>query len=177
MHDTQSSDIPSPDMPTPSTPVRFLRLPSVAERKLGPDYTAPVRLDPRILDQMQQTIRELTNKYAETLKAQVGSLFSFVELASAGDAGARNQLYAMAHEVRGLAGTFGYPIIGRFAHSLCSYIEGYKTVDATVMRFHIEAMYDALKQGGGGEVLAEETLASLERLTAVTHADGERSVG
>lgn len=172
MHDAQTLD-----RPAHGTAARFLRLPSVAERKLGADYTVPVRLDPRILDQMQQTIRELTEKYAATLKAQVGSLFSFVALAGAGDADARNQLYAMAHEVRGLAGTFGYPVIGRFAHSLCSYIEGYKTIDASVMRFHIEAMYDALKQGGGDELLADETLASLERLIAVTHADGERSAG
>ena len=58
---------------------RFVRLPSIAERKLGHDYVAPVRLDPRILDQMQRTIRELGTQYAETLKAQVGSLFAFID--------------------------------------------------------------------------------------------------
>jgi len=166
MSDVQSSDVPA----------RFLRLPSIAERKLGPDYTAPVRLDPRILDQMQQTIRDLAVKYSETLKAQVGSLFCFVEQAGAGDVEARAQLYAAAHEIRGLAGTFGHPVIGRFAHSLSSYIEQHRSLHATVMRFHIEAMYDALKPGGADEELARETLASLERLTAVTH-EGERSAG
>lgn len=165
------SDVPSSDVPA-----RFLRLPSIAERKLGADYTAPVRLDPRVLEQMQQTIRDLTTKYSESLKSQVGSLFSFVEQAGDGDPEARRQLYAAAHEIRGLAGTFGYPSIGRFAHSLCGYMERYKDIRATVMRFHIEAMYDALKPGGADENLVLETLASLERLTAVAHA-GERSAG
>ncbi|KAB7739496.1 hypothetical protein F2P47_12315 [Parvibaculum sedimenti] len=164
------------DAQSPEVPARFLRLPSIAERKLGADFTAPVRLDPRVLDQMQETIRELTAKYSENLKAQVGSLFSFVEPTGAGEPDARNQLYSMAHEIRGLAGTFGYPTVGRFAHSLCAYLENYKPVVSTVLRFHVEAMYDALQQGGGDEILASETLASLDRLIALTH-DGERSAG
>lgn len=164
------------DAQTPDVPARFLRLPSIAERKLGADFTSPVRLDPRVLDQMQETIRELTAKYSENLKTQVGSLFSFLEPAAKGDPAARNELYSMAHEIRGLAGTFGFPTIGRFAHSLCAYLEGYQSVVATVMRFHIEAMYDALQQGGSDEILASETLASLDRLIALTH-DGERSAG
>lgn len=164
------------DAQTPDVPARFLRLPSVAERKLGPDFTAPVRLDPRVLDQMQDTIRELTVKYSENLKVQVGSLFSFIEPTAAGDAEAHNQLYSTAHEIRGLAGTFGYPTVGRFAHSLCAYLENYKSVVSTVMRFHVEAMYDALQGRGADDILASDTLASLDRLIALSH-DGERSAG
>ncbi|MEN6542936.1 Hpt domain-containing protein [Parvibaculum sp.] len=164
------------DVQTPDVQARFVRLPSIAERKLGVDFTAPVRLDPRVLDQMQETIRELSARYSENLKTQVGSLFSFIEPAGAGDAEAWNQLYAMAHEIRGLAGTFGYPTVGRFAHSLCGYLENYKSAASTVMRFHVEAMYDAVQSGGADEILASETLMSLERLIALTH-EGERSAG
>lgn len=164
------------DAETPDVQARFVRLPSIAERKLGTDFTAPVRLDPRVLDQMQATIRELGTRYSESLKTQVGSLFSFIEPAGAGDIEARNQLYATAHEIRGLAGTFGYPTVGRFAHSLCGYLENHISAATSVMRFHVEAMYDALQNGGTNEILAEATLASLERLIALTH-DGERSAG
>lgn len=155
---------------------RFLRLPSIAERKLGRDYAAPVRLDPRVLDQMQQTIRELGVQYAETLKAQVGSLFAFIDTACRGQHEPRGQLYDLAHEVRGIAGTFGFPVVGRFAHSLCGYLETRRAIDPTVLRFHVEAMYDALQNMQTDPSVADATLKSLERLIESTNGD-ERSFG
>jgi hypothetical protein len=155
---------------------RFVRLPSIAERKLGHDYVAPVRLDPRILDQMQRMIRELGTQYAETLKAQVGSLFAFIDPACGGSADARGQLYNTAHEVRGIAGTFGFPVVGRFANSLCGYLETRTSLDPTVIRFHVEAMYDALQNVNADPALAAETLRSLETLIEKSKTP-ERSAG
>jgi hypothetical protein len=154
---------------------RFLRLPSIAEQKLGRDYNAPIRLDPRILDQMQQTIRELAVKYAEALSVQVATLAPLVDQAGAGIGEARGQLYAIVHDVRGLAGTFGYPLVGSFARSLCNYMEKRTRLDATIIRFHIEAMRDALERKNIDAALATETLRSLERLIAA--AGDERSCG
>lgn len=165
------------DATAPDIGARFVRLPSVAERKLGADYAAPIRLDPRILEQMQQTIRDLGAQYAGTIKAQVGSLFAFIDAACmAGSAEARGQLYSLAHEVRGIAGTFGFAIVGRFADSLCRYMETRKSLDPTIMRFHVEAMYDALQNADCDPALADETLRSLERLTEACKTD-ERSYG
>ena len=166
MDNRRSSDLPA----------RFLRLPSIAERKLGSDYVAPVRLDPRVLEQMQQTIRDLGAQYAETLKAQVGSLFAFIGPACNGAADARGELYGLAHEVRGIAGTFGFPVVGRFAGSLCGYMESRKTIDPTVIRFHVEAMYDALQNINSDPAVADATLSSLERLIETAKSD-ERSYG
>ncbi|HEY4345798.1 MAG TPA: hypothetical protein VGN05_15720 [Parvibaculum sp.] len=158
-----------------SVDARFLRLPSIAERKLGRDYSAPIRLDPRVLDQMQQTIRELGSKYAETLAAQVGLLPPLIQRACAGIAEARGQIYTIVHDVRGLAGTFGHPIVGSFAKSLCGYMESSSGLDPTIMRFHIEAMRDALEDPQPDAGLARETLRSLELL--IDAAGDERSVG
>lgn len=163
-----------------SVEARFLRLPSIAERKLGRDYTAPIRLDPRVLDQMQQTIRELGSKYAETLAVQVALLPPLIDRACAGIAEARGQLYTVAHDVRGLAGTFGHPIVGSFAKSLCGYMEQHSSIDPTIIRFHVEAMRDALEDKNPDAGLARETLRSLELLidaARATETTGERSVG
>jgi len=159
---------------------RFVRLPSIAERKLGRDYTAPIRLDPRILDQMQQTISELGSKYAETLAAQIALLAPLIERACTGIAEARAQLYSIVHDVRGLAGTFGHPIVGSFAKSLCGYMESCSNLDPTIMRFHIEAMRDALEDPHPDAGLARETLRSLDLLidaTSVEKSRTERSTG
>lgn len=159
---------------------RFVRLPSIAERKLGRDYTAPIRLDPRILDQMQITISELGSRYAETLTAQIALLAPLIERACTGIAEARAQLYSIIHDVRGLAGTFGHPIVGSFAKSLCGYMESRSTLDPTIMRFHIEAMRDALEDPRPDVGLARETLRSLELLIDAAGAEisrTERSTG
>ncbi|MGV8998145.1 MAG: hypothetical protein ACOH12_14485 [Parvibaculaceae bacterium] len=147
-----------------NTTPRFVRLPSIAERKMGTGYVAPVRLDPRVLQQMQQTISVLGRQYCDTLHRQISELLPQIADACSGVVGARHRFYETVHDMRGLAGTFGHPIVGRFAKSLCSYMEKCQTIDPTIIRFHIEAMRDALEHDKPDERLADETLRSLELL-------------
>jgi hypothetical protein len=160
---------------TGDIPARFVRIPSIAERKLGRDYTAPIRLDPRVLDKMQNTIRTLAAAYTETLGTQIASLLPLIEPGSADAGDARSRLYAVAHDIRGLAGTFGMPIVGSFAQSLCNYMEKRTDLDSTIVRFHVEAMRDAVTDPAPDANLAGETLRSLERL--IEAAPDARSFG
>jgi hypothetical protein len=161
------------EKPTTEIPARFVRIPSIAERKLGRDYTAPIRLDPRVLDQMQNTIKTLATAYSEALGAQIASLLPLIDDASAGAGSARSQLYAVAHDVRGLAGTFGMPIVGSFAQSLCNYMEKRIDLDIMIVRFHVEAMHDAVNDPAPDATLANETLRSLERLIDAAGTDAK----
>lgn len=161
---------------TDSLPARFVRIPSIAERKLGRDYTAPIRLDPRVLDQMQKTIKTLAATYKETLVGQIASLLPLIEAGSADAGEARSRLYSIAHDVRGLAGTFGLAIVGNFARSLCGYMEKHTDLDSMIIRFHIEAMRDAVTDPAPDSNLADETLRSLERLIEAADIDA-RSFG
>lgn len=157
--------------------VRFVRVPSIAERKLGTGYVAPMRLDPRLLQQMQTTIKELEEKYADTLKSQVAMLRVLLKPACESDIDARSRLYSIAHDMRGLAGTFGHPIVGRFADSLCRYIENSEAADwtdGTVIRFHIDAIGDALENPATDPAITLETLNALERLIATAARDRRR---
>ncbi len=151
--------------------VRFIRVPSIAERKLGADYVAPMRLDPRVLDQMQSTIRTLETKYAEALSAQISMLQLLVEPSAKGDTEARSRLYSLAHDMRGLAGTFGFPLVGRFADSLCRYVEHCNEEDwrdGSVLRFHVDAIRDAIDNPGTDPAITMETLNALDRLIKAT---------
>lgn len=161
----------TPENKSNTVDVHFIRVPSIAERKLGPNHTGPMRLDPRVLDNMQQAIRSLESKYGETLLRQIDGLFHLLEEIASGNEAARDRLYDIAHDMRGLAGTFGHPMIGRFANSLCTYIEGAindEPVDGTILRFHIEAMQDTLSRHEDSDVIAIETLRALERLIKTT---------
>ena len=157
--------------------VRFIRVPSIAERKLGADYVAPMRLDPRVLDQMQSTIRCLEARYGDSLREQVRTLLTLVEPACSGDAEARGRLYAILHDMRGLAGTFGHPMVGRFANSLCLYIESAGTTawhDDTIFRFHLDAIREALESPGADPAITLETLNALQKLIAASATERRR---
>jgi hypothetical protein len=151
--------------------VRFVRVPSIAERKLGADYVAPMRLDPRVLDQMQTTIKGLEARYGDALREQLGTLLTLVEPACGGDTEARGRLYAIVHDMRGLAGTFGHPMVGRFANSLCGYIENAGArawQDDTVFHFHLDAIREALDSPGADPAITLETLNALQKLIAAS---------
>ena len=162
-----------------SDQVRILKVPSVAKRKLGHEVTDPVRLDPRVLEKMQNTIKSLESKYAETLANQISQLIELAEPAAAGDAQASSRLYSIAHDIRGLSGTFGKPLVGRFANLLCAYIERHDTIGAlegSIIRFHVEAIREALKNPDSDPNLASETLRALERLIMTTLGHGRLAV-
>tara|TARA_R110000868_G_scaffold25433_8_gene99342 strand:+ start:2855 stop:3370 length:516 start_codon:yes stop_codon:yes gene_type:complete len=152
----------------PPVAARFVRLPSIAERKLGPDYSAPIRLDPRVLNQMQATIKTLGKQYVDTLGRQVHELLPMIADACSGDLAMRSKFYEIIHDVRGLAGTFGHPIVGKFAKALCNYMQDHMTIDATIVRFHVEAMRDALADAAADDRIADDTLQSLELLIRTT---------
>lgn len=165
-HDAATGEVP-PD-------VRFIRVPSIAERKLGASYVAPMRLDPRVLNQMQSTIRTLESKYAEALSAQISMLQLLIEPSVKGDSEARSRLYSLTHDMRGLAGTFGFPLVGRFANSLCLYIESCNEEDwrdGSVLRFHVDAIRDAVDNPGTDPAITMETLNALERLIKATRGN------
>lgn len=169
--DHSSDEGKKPEEARHSIDVRFIRVPSIVERKLGPNHAGPMRLDPRVLEHMQEAIRSLEGKYGETLKRQIDLLFSLIEEIDKGNAPARDRLYDIAHDMRGLAGTFGFPLISRFANSLCTYIEGTfanDILDTTILRFHIEAMRDSLNNREDNDAVALETLRALERLIKTT---------
>jgi hypothetical protein len=158
---------------------RFMRLPSVAERKLGADLdAAPIRLDPRAIDHMQDTIDSLRLTYAEALQAQIDRLVALATPACEGYGPAREKLYTIAHDTRGLAGTFGFPLVGRIAHSLCDYLELGKRktwLDTTLVSLHASAMRDAVKTGSKNEADDEAVLRELEALVdrALSAAQGQ----
>lgn len=176
MTDRSKTDLTEPAGQTPPD-VRFIRVPSIAERKLGANYVAPMRLDPRVLDQMQSTIKGLEARYGDALCEQVHTLLTLVDPACNGDPEARSRLYAIVHDMRGLAGTFGHPMVGRFANSLCLYIEGAGTTawnDDTIFRFHLDAIREALESPGADPAITLETLNALQKLIAASAMERRR---
>ena len=75
-------------------------------------------------------------------------------------------LYRVAHDLQGMAGTYGYPAIGRIAGSLCRILGRAQTSeDAALINLHVEACraaYLESRKDDGGRTLADTLCVSLE---------------
>ncbi|MCP5433291.1 MAG: Hpt domain-containing protein [Alphaproteobacteria bacterium] len=86
------------------------------------------------------------------------------ELSAQGD---KAGLLAAAHEIKGLAGTFGFALIGRLAESLTRYLRDKDASDEALVRMHVDAMLagvsgDEERRGAVTEAVA----AGLEELVS-----------
>lgn len=87
--------------------------------------------------------------------------FRETEAASERTAEDVRRMYAIAHEIRGQGGTFGFSLITVLGDSLCKFLDRRPSLDATdldVVRIHIMAMKAVFRQGlkgDGGQLAAE----------------------
>lgn len=76
-------------------------------------------------------------------------------------AGAVKDLYNIAHNIKGQGGSFGYPLVTRIGHSLCTLVRQERTfsdADLGVVQAHLDALRLILVKdikGEGGEVGAK----------------------
>jgi len=118
----------------------------------------------------------------EALAAQFNALLEsdFEKLSELADLASREpsrrmeiakQIFDIAHDLRGQAGTFNYPLITRVGSSLCRFTEGLDRCDERelkVIRLHIEAMQAILasSQRGDGDAVGEQIAHGLELAVA-----------
>jgi HPt (histidine-containing phosphotransfer) domain-containing protein len=140
--------------------------------KLGPGKG----IDPAVLERAEQAVAAMAHSYLEWAAKDVGRLQAAVGTARPlGEAASLEELRAIAHEVRGQGGSFGFPLISRVATSLYRLLresehlsaEGFDIVEA-----HVEALRAVVAQrvkgdgGSTGQQLAGELEAMVERQLA-----------
>lgn len=149
------------------TPKQTLK--SFARRVAGPDDM----LDMEIIAKAEAAIAELASDFAdwmaeETEKLQMARLMAAREGMTPKT---RLALFSAAHDLRGGAATFGYPLAGRIAESLCKLFEvGIPLADMplALIEQHVDAIRAMVRQGvtGGTDAtavtLAEELVRAAE---------------
>lgn len=151
--------------------VEVIQVPSIVRNKLGAGASIPMRLDPRVLTKLESAIKELELGYGSTLKKQIAAMLLLMNSVEDGRDDLKSAIatiYQMAHEIRGVAGTFKRPVTNRIAGNLCSYIDelGDTLADKTITRFHIEALFAASSATPEpADEVAMSTVETLERMT------------
>ncbi len=87
------------------------------------------------------------------------------------------EISGLAFEIKGMGGTFGYPLLTRLAKSLHDFIRGLgmpSDAQFEVIRIHVDAMYILLAQHvtGQGSTSEQEMLAMLNRAIDVVAEGG-----
>ena len=136
-----------------------------------------------ILARVRMGLEPLKQEYLGEARDELAALDGHIAEAKAAAGSARRQaidkIYLISHDVRGMAGSYDYPLLTRIGSSLCRLIEGASDLDPLeleVIELHIGAMRVVLAKrmtgdgGTAGRVLAEgiEAAAQKCRGAAVT---------
>lgn len=93
-------------------------------RTRGLNANSPhLRMDPRVLSRIHDVVAVLQTDYSDVLREQIVDMGRIYADLKAGDRTAAGKLYAIAHEIRGIAGTFARPLAGKIADRICAHLD------------------------------------------------------
>jgi chemotaxis protein histidine kinase CheA len=117
-----------------------------------------------VLARAQAAVADLAKDYAPNTIADIDGCAALLKTARevpAQRAAAVKDLYNIAHNIKGQGGSFGYPLVTRIGHSLCTLVRqerDFADADLNVMQAHLDALRLILAKeikGEGGEVGAK----------------------
>lgn len=102
-------------------------------------------LDPAALAKAEAALSSLSGQFDGWLKDELTKLtLAHDAVAASGlSSAAGDQLYTHAHDLKGLGGTYGYPLVTRIAGSLCQLIETAATrsrAPSALVTAHVDAI-------------------------------------
>lgn len=137
-------------------------------------------VDLEALEQAEQLIAGMQDSYLEWVEEDLRKLTALYTRAAeaAGDdrATALEQIFSVAHDVKGQGGSFNYPLMTAVGNSLCRYLEKMegpvKSSHMATVKVHIDTLRLIISQrmsGDGGKV-GDNLLRGLDAAVAKTSA-------
>jgi hypothetical protein len=111
------------------------------------------------VDKAARVVDSLRGEFEEIAKGEVVKLVAAASalVANPSDLGKRDEVYKIAHELRGQGGSYGYPLVTRFGDQLCRYLDAAAMLDAKSLVV-VKATADAISvvinskiSGDGGD--------------------------
>jgi hypothetical protein len=84
------------------------------------------------VDKAAKVIEGLRGEFEDIAKVEVVKLVAAAAalMGQPNDLAKRDEVYKIAHELRGQGGSYGYPLVTRFGDQLCRYLEAAAGLDA-----------------------------------------------
>lgn len=137
---------------------------SVTGGDVSPDLEA--------IDRAEAALAELSGEFASWMQAECDRLDAArSKIRATGTlAGGRDELFRAAHDIKGQAATFGYPLAAEAAASLCRLIEHTpdpKRIPLTLIDQHVDGVRAIIREDvrAAGDAIASKLSNSLRRVT------------
>lgn len=126
-------------------PIEIFMPPNMLKAKVGGRIAG---VDMAAVKRAEQALANLKTEFSDWINADVGNLGAARDaLAAAANNDTRSALYRAAHDLRGQALTFEYPLVARVATSLCSLLDGTDgTVPLNLVDAHVNAIRVIVRQ-------------------------------
>ena len=121
----------------------IIQAPNSLRQKLGPRFTG---VDAAAIARAEAALKGLSSQFGQWLQEEIAKLEAarHVIHMEGVDARSMDDLYMHAHDLKGLGGTYEYPLITRVAGSLCKLLDGSKERIAAPL-FLVDAHIDAIR--------------------------------
>ncbi len=152
-------------------PIEVITPPNTLKSKVGGALPA---LDQKAIARAEAALDGMSSQFAEWINEELARLleaWAAYEQAP-GTQSSRNELHRRAHDLKGLAPTYGYPLVGRMCASLCK-LTGDEHGNLNPSDKLLKAHVDAVKAAVTGKIMGAEHpvgLALAAELEAQTKA-------
>lgn len=130
------------------------------------DDPLPTGLDPDALARAEAALASLSDNYLHWAEADLAALKEAYERCRAVSDPSEPlaRLFTIAHDMKGQATTFGYPLVTELGHRLCREIERHPSTTTPSMQRLVGAIAEVLSRrlAGDGGAVGRDLLAGLE---------------
>lgn len=151
------------DVMPPPPDVQYFSPPNLLKMKVGDG-----RIDPDAVAKAENAVLQLKDDFLEWVRQDLERLEAALTRAKQDGAARKTHietLFAVSHDMKGQGGTFGYPLISRIGHSLCTMLErDGKDANLKVATAHVEAIRGVIVRNvtGDGGAIGQQIAEGLE---------------
>jgi chemotaxis protein histidine kinase CheA len=135
---------------------QMIQVPNTLRLKVGGGNRLGM-IDPSAIAKAEAALKSLSGNFAQWLQDEIAKLEAARQQVHAQGASHDNMesLYLRAHDLKGLGGTYGFPLITRIAGSLCRLIDDKDRRPTAPMNL-VDAHIDAIKAAVRDDIKAED---------------------
>jgi HPt (histidine-containing phosphotransfer) domain-containing protein len=127
-------------------PIEFITPPNALKAKIGGALPA---IDEKAIARAEAALDNMSEQFAEWIKEELERLMEAwaAYAATSGTPAAKSELHRRAHDLKGLAPTYGYPLVSRICNSLCKLAgDEYGDIHApdNLLKAHVDAVRAAV---------------------------------
>jgi hypothetical protein len=149
-------------------PIEVITPPNVLKTKIGGALPA---LDQKAIARAEAALAKLSDQFADWINEELNKLLdAWAKYAAAPGPQTKNELHRRAHDLKGLAPTYGYPLVGRVCATLCKLTgDEYGEINAPIvlLKAHVDSVKVMVhtKMMGASHEVALKLVSELEEQT------------